>query len=180
LSQEFRTSGLLVTNIGPGSQAARAGLRCGDVLLRFNGQELDSPATLRRLTKSYTQGAAAKKPILVQAARGTQDIEVPVYGGKLGITVSRLLYRRDVPKHSWRRTLGGLLGMTGETHRITPHVVHTVEEAREHRPESPALAVVPGNLARAVLAVLRQLEQGSSRKHRQRAKSLLRAASVLS
>ena len=85
-SQEFRNSGLLVTNIGPGSQAARTGMKCGDVLLRFDGQELDSTATLRRLTKIYTQGTAPQKPILIEAARGAEDIEFEVFGGKLGIT----------------------------------------------------------------------------------------------
>jgi hypothetical protein len=178
-SQEFRNLGLLVTNIGPGSQAARAGMKCGDVLLRLDGQELDSAATLRRLTKIYTQGAAAQKPIIVDAARGAEDIEFEVSGGKLGITVSPLLYRRAVRKRRWRRILGELFGFNENTPRITPHVVHTLEEARRHNPESPALAVVPGNLARPVLGVLRAMEQGGSSKRRKRAKSLLLAAGRL-
>jgi membrane-associated protease RseP (regulator of RpoE activity) len=178
-SQEFRNSGLLVTNIGPGSQAARTGMRCGDVLLRFDGQELESAATLRRLTRIYTQDNAAQTPILIEAARGAEDIEFEVFGGKLGITVSPMLYRRAVRNRRWQRILRGLFGINEKTSRVTPHVVHTVEEARRHNPESPALAVVPGNLARPVLGVLRALEPGSSRERRKRARSLLFAASRL-
>jgi membrane-associated protease RseP (regulator of RpoE activity) len=178
-SQEFRHSGLLVTNIGPGSQAARAGMQCGDVLLRFGGQELDSAATLRRLTKTYSHGTAAQKPTLIEAARGAEDIEFEVFGGKLGITVSPSLYRNTVRKPRWQRVLGEMLGIDERPHRVLPHVVHTVEEARRHNPESPALAVVPGDLARPVLGVLRALEHGSSSKRRKRAKSLLVAAARL-
>src|SRR5437016_13500110 len=51
-SQEYRHAGLMVTNLGPGSQGARAGMVRGDVLLRYEGQELDNVTTLRRLSGS--------------------------------------------------------------------------------------------------------------------------------
>ena len=175
-SQEFRHSGLMVTNVGPGSQGARAGMKCGDMLLRFDGQELDRAATLRRLTTIHTQGAAAQKPIRIEAARGTDDLVFEVSGGKLGITVSPLLYRRGARKKRWRRVLGEVFGTDEKSRRVIPHVIHTVEEAREHNPESPALAVVPGDLARQVLGVLRALEHAGSRKRGKRARSLLLSA----
>jgi len=74
VSQEYRQAGLMVTNIGPGSQGARAGMAQGDVLLRYEGQDLDNAATLRRLTKAHTQGTTATKPIRIEAARGADDV----------------------------------------------------------------------------------------------------------
>jgi len=43
VSQEYRQAGLIVTNIGPGSQGARAGMAQGDVLLRYEGQDKETP-----------------------------------------------------------------------------------------------------------------------------------------
>jgi len=175
VSQEFRHSGLMVTNVGPGTQGARAGMRCGDLLLRYDGQELDSAATLRRLSKAYTQGAVAQKLVQIDAARGADDVVFDVFGGKLGVTVSPLLYRRGTRKGRWKRILQ-VLKPVDTGHVVMPHVVHTLEEARQHSPESPALAIVPGNLARPVLGVLRALTRAVSRKRSKRARSLLLAA----
>ena len=174
-SQQFRHSGLMVTNVGAGSQGARAGMKCGDVLMRFDGQELDSAATLRRLSQVHTQAAAAQKPIRIEAARGADDLVFEVFPGQLGITVSPLLYRRGARKGLWRRILEDVFGTNEPTRRVMPHVIHTVEEARSHNAESPALVVVPGDLARPVLGVVRAMAHASSRK-RKRARSLLLAA----
>lgn len=176
LSQEHRHAGVIVTNIGPGGQGARAGMVQGDVLLRYEGQELDNVATLRRLTKAYTQGAAAKKPIRIEAARGADDVAFEVRGGHLGITVSPLLHRIVTSSSPWKRILRRLLGTGETTEKVTPRVVHTLEEGRRHSPTDPALVLVPGNLARPVLTVLRALESAGSRKRKKRAKSLLTAA----
>jgi membrane-associated protease RseP (regulator of RpoE activity) len=177
-SQEFRHSGLMVTNVGPHSEAARSGMRRGDVLLRYDGQELDQVATLRRLTSAYAQGASAQKRIAIEAARGTDDVVFDVSGGKLGITLSPLLYRRGARKSVWKRLLQKVFGTaTGETGRgVMPQVVHTLDEASRHDRAAPALALVPGDLARPVLGVLRALHQGGSRKGGKRARSLLLAA----
>jgi hypothetical protein len=170
-SEEHPHAGLLVTNIGPGSQAARAGMMQGDVLLRYEGQELDNVVTLRRLTKAYTQGAAARKQIRIEAARGSHDVAFEVRGGHLGITISPLLHRAATSSSRWKRIL-----RRDRKEMVTPRVVHTLEEAREHSPSDPALVLVPGKLARPVLAVLRALESDGSRKRKMRAKSLLTAA----
>lgn len=175
VSQDYRHGGLMVTNVGPGGQGARAGIARGDVLLRYEGQELKGAATLRRLAKAYTQGADARKPITIEAVRGTDDIAFEVVGGDLGITVSPLLHRCVTSVSRWKRILRKFLG-TGQTaEKVTPRVLHTLEEARMHSPEHPALVLVPGELARPVLAVLRAHESGS-RKRKKRAKSLLTAA----
>ncbi len=176
VSQEYRQAGLMVTNIGPGSQGARAGMAQGDVLLRYEGQDLDNAATLRRLTKAYTQGATATKPIRIEAARGADDVTFEVRGGHLGITVSPLLHRVVTSSSPWKRLLRQLLGTGEPTENVPPRVVHTLDEARRHSSTDPALVLVPGNLVRPVLAVLRALENAGSRKRKNRAKSLLTAA----
>jgi serine protease Do len=42
------TNGALVTEVVPGGPAANGGVQAGDVVTRFNGQEVDSTRTLRR------------------------------------------------------------------------------------------------------------------------------------
>jgi len=42
LSEEYRDVGLIVTNVGPASAAATAGIARGDVLLRYDDVSLDT------------------------------------------------------------------------------------------------------------------------------------------
>jgi membrane-associated protease RseP (regulator of RpoE activity) len=174
-SQEFRQSGLMVTNVGPGSQGARAGMVPGDVLLRYEGQELESVATLRNISRAYTQGALANKALKIEAARGSEDLAFEVLGGHLGITVSPLLHRSVTPTFRGERILHQVLGDGETAERASPRVLQTLEEARSHGETIPAFVLVPGELARPVLAVLRAIEKTGSRKRRNRAKSLLKA-----
>ena len=92
-SAEHRHTGLMVTNIGPGSQAAKAGMATGDVLLRYNGVQLDDVDTLRGLTKGRSYDAAAPGKAIIEAVRGSQEVQFEVSGGPLGITISALLHR---------------------------------------------------------------------------------------
>jgi S1-C subfamily serine protease len=78
--------GALVTNIGPYSQAAKAGLARGDVLLRYDERQIGKPETLISLTKR----TEASKRVAVQARRGAQELRFEVFGGRLGITISPL------------------------------------------------------------------------------------------
>jgi hypothetical protein len=176
-SREFRKSSLFVTNVGPGSQAARAGIVRGDVMLRYDGRDLDDALALRRLTKIHTQGSAARKPIRIEVARGRQNLTFEVRGGRLGITVSPLLHRLASPASRWKR--GRFEAASEPGSKEPPAVVHTVEHARGHSPAHPALALMPGDLGRPLLFVLRVLERGGSRMRRKRAKSLLLAARFL-
>jgi hypothetical protein len=100
---KYSDSGLVVTNIGPGSQAARAGMARGDVLLRYDGVRLDSAATLKHLTKRFTQGAASSKRIIIDATRGEKKLHFEVRGGRLGITVGASFHRSPPTRHSRRR-----------------------------------------------------------------------------
>jgi hypothetical protein len=98
MSDEYRDTGLIITNIAPGSQAARAGMARGDVLLRYDGVELDRVDTLRHLTKRHTQGAEVSKHVVIEATRGAREMSFKIFGGRLGITVSAFLHRVSLPR----------------------------------------------------------------------------------
>jgi hypothetical protein len=87
-SDEQRDAGLLVTNVGPGSRAAIAGIARGDVLLRYDGVQLNNAETLTRIADDETRGHVA-----VEVLRGADELTFKVAGGRLGVTVSALLYR---------------------------------------------------------------------------------------
>ena len=88
LSERHGHAGVIVTNIGPRSEAARVGMVRGDVLLTYDGVPLDRSVTLKHLTKGR-EGAAAR-PVLLRAARGEQELTFEVRPGRLGITFSSL------------------------------------------------------------------------------------------
>jgi S1-C subfamily serine protease len=88
ISDEYREAGLLVANVGPGSRAATAGIMRGDVLLRYDGTPLDKADMLSRLAADET-----REPVTVEAVRGADEMTFKVPAGRLGVTVSALLYR---------------------------------------------------------------------------------------
>jgi len=177
-SQEHRHGGLMVTNVGRGSHGARAGMARGDVLLRYHGQELDSVRTLQRLIEAH-HDASSKKPIRIEAARGPEDLVFEVPGGPLGITVSPLLPRSEISTSRSRRIPGRLSPTAAKAPNVMPPVIHSLEQARRHSTEHPALVVVAGELVRPLLRVLRAAER-ASRWRRKSAQSLLAAARVSS
>jgi len=178
-STEHRHGGLMVTNVGPSGHAARARMARGDVLLRYDGHDLDSVRTLQRLIEAH-QDASSKKLIRIEAARGREDLVFEVLGGPLGITVSPLLPRSEVSKTSRSRRIPGRLSPTAaKAPNAIPPVIHSLEQARRHSAEHPALVVVAGELVRPLLRVLRAAER-ASRWRRKSAQSLLAAARVSS
>jgi S1-C subfamily serine protease len=50
------SSGAVITQVVPGSPAARAGLAAGDTITAFDGQSVDSPDTLTTLTRGHHPG----------------------------------------------------------------------------------------------------------------------------
>lgn len=107
LAQSFgldAPQGALVSQVEDGTPAARAGIRAGDVILRFDGERVEDSAMLSRLV-------AARKPgddVQVELQRGGKRLSLevalgavpgdavassdaaPVAGGRLGVVVQEL------------------------------------------------------------------------------------------
>jgi hypothetical protein len=79
------TGGLLVTMVGPGSNAARAGLKAGDVLLQYAGTDLKS---LDQLGKLLRARAKHDTPAL-KFWRDGKAATRPIRPGALGIVLDR-------------------------------------------------------------------------------------------
>jgi CHAT domain-containing protein/tetratricopeptide (TPR) repeat protein len=77
--------GLLLTAVVPGSNASRASLRAGDVLLRYQSRELKTMADLR--LQAPSADTAARIPVAIWRAGETLALEVAP--GLLGVTVAR-------------------------------------------------------------------------------------------
>jgi CHAT domain-containing protein/tetratricopeptide (TPR) repeat protein len=82
-------SGLLLTRVLPGRSAARAGLRPGDVLLRYGGAELKRPADLMAALKKSAPGGAGKGGVEAQFLRAGKVGTVRLPAGPLGLSVDR-------------------------------------------------------------------------------------------
>jgi Do/DeqQ family serine protease len=70
------SAGALVARISQGSEAYRAGLKPGDVILAFNGQPVDDPSQLSRMVMDAKIGTTATLKILRDGR--TLEIKVPV------------------------------------------------------------------------------------------------------
>jgi serine protease Do len=66
-------AGVLVTDVVPGSAAARAGLRRDDVITRFNGKDITAPEELFEAVREAGAGKAVK--ITVARGKETQEIQ---------------------------------------------------------------------------------------------------------
>jgi tetratricopeptide (TPR) repeat protein len=101
--------GLLLAAVVPGGNAARAGLRSGDVLLRYGDRRLDS---LDDLKKAIGTARAA-----ASAWRDGRTFEVRLDGGPLGVSLDR----RPAPEAvRERRRIDTLLAQRGSGHRPLP------------------------------------------------------------
>lgn len=69
-------TGALVADVTPGSPAAEAGLRQGDVILRFRDQTVDQMRALPRLVAAAPIGEAASVEILRDGERQTVSVEI--------------------------------------------------------------------------------------------------------
>jgi hypothetical protein len=173
-SEEHRHNGLIVTNIGPGSQGARAGMVRGDVLLRYDGVEIDRVETLRHLEKRHTQGGEVSRTVSIDAARGSEDLSFEVHGGRLGITVSPPLHRLKIVRVFKAEPRGCELMVVRGEQEIT--VIQTPEDAKKHDTGKPAFVEVPVELARKVMSLLKSLEASGASGLKKMARSLLSTA----
>ncbi len=70
------TKGLLVVRMSPQSEAYRAGIEPGDVIVSFNEQAIDDPAQLYRLVADARIGSSATIAVLRNGRR--LDVKVPI------------------------------------------------------------------------------------------------------
>lgn len=101
------SSGALVSSVVPDSAADKAGIKVGDVVVRYNGKAIESSRDLRNRVAASTPGAKVKievmrggKEISVTATVGTQtgggpaaaeeSEESPAQATKLGLSVQTL------------------------------------------------------------------------------------------
>ena len=76
--------GLLLLTVVPGGNAYKAGLRTGNVLLRYRDKPLETLADLRKLTGE--PGTDPKRRIIVQIWRDGETFDAEVSPGPLGVS----------------------------------------------------------------------------------------------
>jgi hypothetical protein len=158
LSDSLHNRGVIVTNIGPGSQGARAAMVRGDILLHYAGAPIHRPTTLKHLVRQRSHGELAHLPVMILGGRRGKAVRFHVVGGHLGITVSPVLRRF------------GTLGAHRE-----PAVLDNLIEAHEGR----ALIKTPGDLVRSVFGLVATLEGTSSDRQKRFERSLLKTGHAL-
>ena len=68
--EQIGSTGVLIEKVEPGSVAAEAGIRSGDVLMSFNQTDITSAKQLRQLVKTAPKG----KPVPVLIVRNNQPL----------------------------------------------------------------------------------------------------------
>jgi serine protease Do len=71
-----RATGALVSSVEDGGPADKAGIKAGDVILKFNGKEIARSADLPLLVSSTAPGTTARLEILRDGASRTVDVTV--------------------------------------------------------------------------------------------------------
>ncbi len=74
--------GALVADVTSGSPADRAGLRAGDVILRFGGQQVQEPSDLTLLVARTSPGTTVEMSILRDGRRETLEVDVGELDGE--------------------------------------------------------------------------------------------------
>lgn len=164
VSEEYRDVGLLVTNVGPSSQAATAGIERGDVLLRYDGVPLENAERLTSLEGVAAQGETPRQ-VALEAVRGAREMTFAVPAGRLGITVSALLHRVG----SSRRAMVGVIRVRDDDEN----------DARADAGE-PTLVEVPGELVSQVSLLAEVLQRPGNAKQRKKAEALVVTAAGIS
>ena len=100
--REPPATGLLIFEVVPGSQCAKAGLQVGDIITHYDGQPVKTVADLSQLAR-----AAAKEKragLLLLARRGDQELDTEVDAAPLGVRLigveqgrGRTLWRAQTP-----------------------------------------------------------------------------------
>lgn len=81
LSQQGRSSTLAVARVQPGTQAAKLGLKIGDIISSYDGQPVSTRADLVKARA----GVQGDRKVVVVVKRGTKNIEFKFQSGPLGL-----------------------------------------------------------------------------------------------
>lgn len=133
--------GILVTMVVPGSNAAQARLRSDDVLLRYNGIDLNSPSDLKVLPEAHD----AKKTIPVTVWRAGTTFTSEVRPGKLGVVLAKEPAPQALAEQ--RRLEQQLTASRSEKWAPLPGTRAEVEAIRRLFPSEPAPRVLLGSQA---------------------------------
>ena len=90
--------GAIVAQVTPGSPAARAGLKAGDVIRDLNGQKIENGSALQVAVSENTPGTEIKLGILRDGNPQTINITVGQFDGKKGLVASNDSTDGDSPK----------------------------------------------------------------------------------
>jgi CHAT domain-containing protein/tetratricopeptide (TPR) repeat protein len=88
--------GILITLVTPRSSAATAGLKAGDVLLRYGQVKLNSVADLDSAMDQAPKPASGEKTISIQVWREGETFECKVDPGPLGVLPSKTTARQAI------------------------------------------------------------------------------------
>ena len=71
-----QTTGAIVSSVQPGSAAERAGVKRGDVIKSFNGQDVQDTNTLRNRVASAAPGSSAALVVIRDGGERTQTVKL--------------------------------------------------------------------------------------------------------
>ena len=84
---------LVVSSVEKGSQAERAGVRAGDVILRYDGSTIDNEFVMNRAL----MGAAGKDSVELVVLRGLAEERFVLKPGRIGVQVAFAMPKRKEP-----------------------------------------------------------------------------------
>lgn len=108
LSNKARVEIVVVNKVFEGSQAHAIGLQTGDILFKYDGEEITSP----QLFKEAVKRKAKKKKIELVIIRKSEKIHFIIKGGSIGIKITKgSILKEDLPdqdrKHEFSFHYGG-------------------------------------------------------------------------
>jgi C-terminal processing protease CtpA/Prc len=107
---------LVIRQVWPNSVAYRAGLRPGDVIVRFHGQRLTSP---RQFVQVFNRVDARQAPIVVERDRNLREFVVNIPSNPRMSSGQRTTYRRQLDDGRFGRDQGAQIQYGGEVYQDT-------------------------------------------------------------